>query len=58
MGKTKDRGRYQSISLPVDFIADIKKHILKTNRYQSIAEFTKFAILNQMDIDDRKIMKL
>jgi hypothetical protein len=48
MGKTKERGRYQSISLSVDFIAEVKKHILKDAKYKSVADFTRDAIREKM----------
>lgn len=49
MGKTKDRGKYQSISLSVDFIEEVKQHILKDNKYKSVADFTREAIREKID---------
>ena len=49
MWKTKPRGRYQSVSLPVPFVQEIKKHIVKDSKYKSIAEFVKAAVREKID---------
>jgi len=51
MGKTKERGRYQSISLSVDFIKEVKKHIINNPKYRSIAEYTRDALREKMKRD-------
>ena len=51
MGKTKDRGKYQSISLTVDFIAEVTTFVKKSNRYHSVAEFVREAIREKMNRD-------
>lgn len=48
MGKTKERGRYQSISLSVDFIGEVKQHILKDGKYKSVADFAREAIREKL----------
>lgn len=48
MGKTKPRGKYQSVSLPVPFIQEIKDHIMKNDNYKSIAEYVKAAVREKM----------
>ena len=49
MGKTKDRGRYQSISLSVDFIEEISDFVKKSNRYKSVADFAREALREKME---------
>ena len=51
MGKTKPRGKYQSISLSEGFISEIKNHIINDPKYKSIAEFTRTAIREKMNIE-------
>ena len=51
MGKTKDRCRYQSVSLPVEFIDKIKEHIEDKPQYRSIADFVKLSTINQMNYE-------
>ena len=51
MAKTKPRGKYQAVSLPSEFIKEVREHVLDSNRYRSIAEFIKIAAINQMDKD-------
>lgn len=51
MGKTKPRGIYQSVSLPVNFIQKIKKQVMKDDRYKSIADYVKQAVREKMDYD-------
>jgi len=48
MGKTKERGKYQSISLSVDFIEEIKKAILNNPNYKSVADYTRDALREKM----------
>jgi Arc/MetJ-type ribon-helix-helix transcriptional regulator len=52
MGKTKDRGRYQSISLPVDFIDEVKARVMKDGRYKSVADFAREAMREKLEILD------
>lgn len=51
MAKTKPRGRYQAVSLPSDFVNEVREHVLNSSRYRSMAEFIKIAAINQMDKD-------
>ena len=53
MGKTKERGKYQGVSLPADFIKEIKTHILKDSKYKSIAEFIRESCREKMDRDKK-----
>ncbi len=49
MGTTKPRGKYTTISFPVDFYNTIQEYI-KTNRdYTSVAEFAKAAMRIQLE---------
>lgn len=41
---TKKRGKYQAISLPFEYVDEVRKHILKDKQYRSIAEFVKLAV--------------
>ena len=54
MGKTKERGRYQSISLSVDFIEEIKQYIIKDRKYKSVADFTREALREKLRRENRK----
>jgi len=59
MGKTKPRGKYQGVSLSVDFVQEIKNHIMKDERYKSIAEFVRDACREKMEkISDSKLKKI
>jgi len=49
MGKTKERGRYQSISLSVDFVDEITEFVKNSNRYKSVADFTREALREKID---------
>ena len=51
MAQTKRRGKYLAASLPIDFIEEVRSHVLDSSRYRSIAEFVKIAAMNQMDKD-------
>ena len=51
MAQTKPRGKYRTVSLPSDFISEVREHVLNSSRYRSIAEFIKIAAMNQMDKD-------
>ena len=51
MAKTKPRGKYQAVSLPSEFIKEVREHVLDSNRYRSMAEFIKIAAMNQIDKD-------
>lgn len=53
MAGTKPRGRYQAVSLPILFVAEVRTHVLNSNRYRSIAEFIKIAAMNQIDNDKK-----
>lgn len=49
MVKTKPRPKYQAISLPKDFVEKVRAYVLKSDKYGSIAEFTKIAVKQQME---------
>lgn len=49
MRNIKPKAKYQGISLPKEFIDEIKEYVLKTGEYKSIAEFTKDAIREKME---------
>lgn len=55
MGKTKEGARYQSVSLAIPFIEEIKKHIKDRPEYRSVADFVREATRGKMhherDID-------
>ena len=48
MSKTKERGKYQGVSLPVDLISEVKKFVINNPKYKSIAEFTREALREKM----------
>ncbi len=48
MGKTKDRPKYQSVSLAVPFVDNIKKYIFNKPEYRSVADFAREAIREKM----------
>jgi Arc/MetJ-type ribon-helix-helix transcriptional regulator len=52
MGKTKDRPPYQSVSLPVPFVKEIKDFIKDKPQYRSIADFVKDSIREKMDYEN------
>lgn len=54
MAQTKPRGKYQGVSLPEGLIREIKKHILKDERYKSIAEFIREACREKIKRDKGK----
>ena len=52
MGKTKDRAKYQAVSLPSEFVETVRNHVLAfPEEYRSIAEFVKSAIMEQIKWD-------
>ena len=55
MGQTKPGARYQSVSLAIPFIEEIKKHIQDRPEYRSIADFMRQAARAQMQYEDSKI---
>lgn len=44
MGSLKPRGKYQAISLPVEFIEEMKEFVDGNKKYRSIAELARQAI--------------
>lgn len=54
MSRIKPRGRYLSISVPIELHSAITEHIKKFT-YNSVAEFVKQAVRLQMDLDNGKI---
>ena len=52
MGKTKARGKYQSVSLSVDFVKEIKNHIIDNPKYKSIADYVRESVRERMVIDN------
>lgn len=51
MGTTKERGKYQGVSLPKDLVNEIKNFVIGNPKYRSIAEYTKQALREKMDRD-------
>ncbi len=51
MGKTKDRPEYQAVSLPKDIVEKVRIYVLNNDKYNSIAEFTKRAVLEKMEME-------
>jgi len=56
--RLKPKTKYQSISLAVPFIAEIKKHIMFNPRYRSIADFAREAIREKMQRDQSEAMEV
>lgn len=56
MRSTKKPVTFQSVSLPVDFVRSIQKHIKDKPNYRSLADFVKIAILEQMKMDNSTLM--
>lgn len=54
MRTSKKPAPYQSISLSKQFIAEINKHIQNDPKYRSVADFTRQAIREKMDRDNKK----
>jgi len=48
VGKTKDRPKYQSVSLTIPFVMEIKEHIKNRIEYRSIAEFVRDSAREKM----------
>ena len=48
---TKPRAKYQAVSLPKEFVEEVTNHVRESKRYRSVAEFVKFAVMNQMNHD-------
>jgi len=48
MKKSKPSVKYQGISMPIPFIEEIKKFIMKNSKYRSVADFTREAIREKM----------
>lgn len=55
MGQTKPGVKYQSVSLAVPFIEEIKKHIQDKPGYRSIADFVREAVREKMQDEKRTI---
>ena len=55
MRNTKPPVKYHSLSLPVDFIKEIKEHIKDIPRYRSIADFAKTAMNEKMYLEKSAI---
>ena len=49
MKPLKEGTKYQSISLSVEFIDEIKKYVLKNPCYKSIADFARQAIREKLE---------
>ena len=48
MVRTKPKPEYQAVSLPKEFVEKVRKHVLKSPDYRSIAEFTTTAVQEKM----------
>lgn len=54
MVQTIARGKYQAVSLPSDFVKQVRNHVKKhKNKYRSIAQFTEYAVSEQMLVDNQ-----
>ena len=51
----KKRRYSQTVSLSYEFVEKVKNHILKDDKYKSIADFIRKAVELKMDIDNGKI---
>ena len=49
MASTKPKPKYQAVSLPIDIVKEVKKYVLNSEDYNSIAEFTKVAVREKMN---------
>ena len=58
MRKSKPSVKYQGISMPIPFIAEIKKHIMFNPRYRSVADFAREAIREKMKEDQSLSMNV
>ena len=54
MATTKGKRKWQTVSLPAEFLSEVREHVLKSKRYRSIAEFIKIAAMNQIDKEKSK----
>jgi len=54
MAKSKSV-KYHSLSLPVDFIEIVKEFIEENQRYRSVAEFARYAMIEKMEREPRNI---
>jgi len=57
MGKSKPRGKYQSVSLPVGFIKEIFDQIQDDDRYKSIADYVRQSVREKMQRDHSEAME-
>ena len=49
--------KYRSLSLPVEFLEIIDEFIKNNQRYRSIAEFARIAMIEKMEREPEKIKK-
>ena len=49
MRNLKPKAKYQGISLPEEFIDELKKHVMGNPRYKSVADFAREALREKMD---------
>jgi len=51
MANIKPRVEYQAISLPKEFVKEVREYVLNHDKYRSVAEFTRDAVIEKMDRD-------
>jgi len=49
LSRTKDRCKYQSVSLGIPLINEIKNYINEHDEYRSVADFVRQAVREKMD---------
>jgi Arc/MetJ-type ribon-helix-helix transcriptional regulator len=54
MSKAKDRPRYQSVSLSVPFVKEIKDYIADKEQYRSVADFVRQSASRQIELGQFK----
>jgi len=54
--RLKPENKYQSVSLAVPFIEEIKRHIKGDPRYSSVADYVRYCIRVQMKVQQGRIV--
>lgn len=55
--RIKTSGRYYSVSLNVDFLKAVDKHIQNKPQYRSRADFVRVAVINQLNYEKKLYSK-
>lgn len=58
MPRTKPKPKYQAVSLPKNFLKKVRQHVLSSDDYKSIAEFTHKALEEKIQNDETIRLKL